>query len=88
VEDELIEVYFTEAIRDALPLIRAARFPGFALDEVDAFEIGFWSGAMALGAALMDEDGEAKDVSARVLAELARIESWRETDKPQRSPKT
>jgi hypothetical protein len=62
-----------EQLDAALPVIGQKSFPGMSADEVDAFTLGFYAGAMAHE--LIAAGEEAPDaIAGRIEAEIKRIQ--------------
>ena len=63
---------------EALARLRRKKFPGMSTDEADAFELGFWAGAVAFAIGLSDdvisEDETADANSGEKIAEQVATE--------------
>jgi len=62
-----------EPLEAALPVIGQKSFPGMSADEVDAFTIGFYAGAMAHELIVTGEANSPDEIAERIEAELKRM---------------
>ena len=53
----------------ALAGLRRKRFPGMSADEADAFELGFWAGAVALAIGSEDETISGDEIGDTIKGE-------------------
>jgi hypothetical protein len=58
----------------ALPVIGQKSFPGMSTDEVDAFTLGYYTGAVAHALVTRENVESVDEIAERVDAELTRIE--------------
>jgi hypothetical protein len=61
-------------LQDMLPAIGRKSFSGMSADEVDAFTLGFWAGAMAHALTTTEEAISADELAERIEVEMKRIE--------------
>jgi hypothetical protein len=70
---------FLSAVADpleaALPVIGQMSFPGMSADEVDAFTLGYYAGAMAYEVISTGEATSAAKVAELLETEIKRIQS-------------
>lgn len=64
-----------DSLEAALPEIGQMSFPGMSADEVDAFTLGYYAGAMAYEVISTGEATSPRDVAGRLEAELKSIQS-------------
>lgn len=62
-----------EPLEAALPAIGQRSFPGMSADEVDAFTLGFYAGAMAYELISVGEANSPDEIAERLEAEWTRI---------------
>jgi DUF1680 family protein len=63
-----------EPLVAALPVIGQKSFPGMSADEVDAFSLGYYAGAMAYELISTGEANLPDKIAERVEAEIANIQ--------------
>ena len=59
---------------EALPVVGQKSFPGMSADEVDAFSLGYFAGAMAYELISTGEADLPDEIAARVEAEIAHMQ--------------
>jgi hypothetical protein len=64
-----------DPLEAALPEIGQTSFPGMSADEVDAFTLGYYAGAMAYEVISAGEATSPTEVAELLEAELKRIQS-------------
>jgi hypothetical protein len=63
-----------DPLEAALPMIGQKSFPGMSADEVDAFTLGYYTGAVAHALVTRENVVSVDEIAERVDAEMTRIE--------------